>query len=109
MAKNKNLFECIQCGTCCRIRTISITGDDIKRIEVRGYTDFWEKRGKEKVMKRARGRCVFLKNESCSIHEFKPKICGKFPFFKIYGKIPYCRLWYSCPGIEQLVKDVKGK
>ncbi|MFH1721624.1 MAG: YkgJ family cysteine cluster protein [Candidatus Altiarchaeota archaeon] len=107
LARRADEFECICCGNCCRFRTIDLTKEDIKRIESAGHKGFHEKFGKGERLKRNKGRCVFVVDDKCSIHEIKPEICKKFPFFKLYKHIPYIHDWNSCPGVEELKKKTK--
>ena len=95
------LFKCQMCGTCCRLRLISITNEDAERIKAAGHSNFTEKVKNENMMKRDKGRCVFLKDDKCSIHEIRPQICRDFPFFKKFG-LTYCRAVSYCPAIEEL-------
>ncbi|GEM_PF-1024845 len=103
---NKDKFECQMCGNCCRFGIINISDEDIKRIESHGYKDFWEIKDGEKVFKKVNGRCVFNKNDKCTIQEFKGELCRKFPFFTIYRYIPYCYDWKSCVGVEKLKREL---
>jgi len=106
IARHRDKFNCQMCGNCCRLRIISVTDDDIKRISEKGYKDFYAKKGNEYWMKRVKGRCIFLKDDKCSIYEIRPEICRKFPFFNIYS-ITYCRRLTCCPGLEDLEEKIK--
>ena len=59
-----NLIKCRQCAKCCKaLGALELVNEeDIKRFgkEVLGYKD---------------GKCEYLKNNKCSIHETKPQIC----------------------------------
>jgi len=79
---------CVKCGKCCIGRTIFITIEELKRI--REYTkmnidEFAEVHHSPLgivtiVLKQDRyGRCVFLRNSLCSIHEVKPFQCRTYP------------------------------
>jgi len=100
----KNLFACTMCGNCCRLRIIQITEEDIKRMEKEGLKDFHVKSGNEYWMRRENGRCVYLKDDKCSIHKIRPQICRNFPFFKRFG-LEYCRAVSFCPAVEKLRKN----
>ena len=106
IARHRDRFECKMCGNCCRLRIISLTDEDIKRLSEHGHTDFYVKKGNEYWMKRVKGRCIFLKDDLCSIYEIRPEICRNFPFFKMYG-ITYCRRLSYCPALEELEKEIK--
>ena len=102
----KNSFVCAQCGNCCRLRFIELNKEDIERIKSAGHKDFYDKIKNEFMLKRNKGRCVFLNNnDSCSIYEIRPQVCRDFPFFKTFG-LTYCQTGSYCPGIEKLKKNV---
>jgi len=108
LGMNKDRFECLMCGNCCRFSIIDLNKEDIKRIEGEGFRDFYEKsRLGNYRLKRHNGKCVFQKDDKCPINEIKPDVCRKFPFYKIFGVIPQCRLWSSCPGASKLKKETK--
>ncbi|MFH1788025.1 MAG: YkgJ family cysteine cluster protein [Candidatus Altiarchaeota archaeon] len=105
---NKDKFSCIMCGNCCRFAFIVLTDEDISRISQAGYKDFAvETPSGEKKLKRVKGRCVFVKSDKCSIYEVRPRACRKFPFQKLFSRIPYLRDWSCCPAIKKLKEDVK--
>ena len=101
LGNKRNRFACQQCGNCCRLRIIPILKSDIKRMERAGLKGFYERKDGEFVMKRKKGRCVFLKNDSCSIYDVRAEVCRNFPFFKQYG-ILYCRAPSYCPAVEAM-------
>lgn len=92
-------FKCSMCGNCCRFLTTPVTDADIARIREGGYDDFV--RDDMKALKRVNGRCMFLKDDRCSIHEIRPQVCRDYPFFKLYG-VGYCRKATFCPALERL-------
>jgi Fe-S-cluster containining protein len=103
------LFECRQCGDCCRgYGGTFVTAKDIRRIAafigeepehfVRRYCRM---SGRRPVLAQAEsGYCIFW-DELCRIHPVKPRMCRRWPFidavledihnWKIMGA--------SCPGI----------
>jgi len=93
-------FRCTSCGDCCRIRIIPISREDIRRLEAAGYRDFTAERG-EPAMRRVNGRCVFLKDDRCSVYEHRPRVCREFPFFRVYG-VGYAERASFCPALEEL-------
>jgi Fe-S-cluster containining protein len=102
LAKKKGRFKCMMCGNCCRLRFIHLTKDDIARIQSKGHSDFHDNVGGECMLKRIRGRCMFVgKDDSCSIYEIRPEVCRKFPFFRMFG-LNYCRAVSYCPGVEAM-------
>ncbi|MFH1056134.1 MAG: YkgJ family cysteine cluster protein [Candidatus Altiarchaeota archaeon] len=97
----RDKFRCRMCGTCCRFSVIPLTPEDVKRLEVGGYKDFSEKRNGELALKRLNGRCLFVKDDKCTVYEHRPQVCREFPFFKLYG-IGYAEKASFCPGMEAL-------
>ncbi|MBI2855838.1 MAG: YkgJ family cysteine cluster protein [Chloroflexi bacterium] len=97
-------FRCTLCGWCCRNYTPLVTAEDARRIQERlrkplsSFVVFYRledftvplvdderiflTRHGPLVMGLARQEdaCVFLKDNLCSIHTFKPGICQAFPF-----------------------------
>jgi len=86
-------FRCERCALCCgdtknRVRTIlllKIEADRISQKTSMSPNDFAEKiKGFEpyvyKMKKTYDGKCVFLKDKSCSIYGLRPLICRFYPF-----------------------------
>jgi hypothetical protein len=86
-------FKCDQCALCCgdtqkRIRSILLLKTEADRISQKAMVrlnDFAEKIERVEPyayrMKKTRdGKCVFLKDNSCSIYEVRPLICRFYPF-----------------------------
>ena len=102
--RKKDLFECQQCGNCCRIfKIIELDKKDIERFQEAGYTDFADETGKS--MKRVNGKCVLLKDDKCSAHEARARVCREFPFQKVYGMWFFKDLSF-CPGIDEFKKKL---
>jgi Fe-S-cluster containining protein len=86
-------FRCLKCALCCgdtknRVRSIlllKIETDCISQKTSKSLDDFAEKvEGFEPYVYRMKktddGKCVFLKDNSCSIYETRPLICRFYPF-----------------------------
>ena len=86
-------FECSQCALCCRDtenkpRTILLLISDAEKISRKthkGIDKFAErKEGTEPYVylmkKTSEGKCVFLKENLCTIYEMRPLICRFYPF-----------------------------
>lgn len=86
-------FACVRCALCCgdtedRIRSIlllKIETDFISKRTLKGIDKFAEKiEGFEPYTYRMRktedGKCVFLRDNSCSIYQIRPLICRFYPF-----------------------------
>lgn len=106
---HKKDFKCIMCGNCCRFSIITLTDEDIKRIEDAGQKDFIENVSlSEKKLRRVNGRCLFNKDDKCGIYESRPNVCRNFPFQSYFG-IPYLRDWSCCPGIDEFKRKMGKK
>lgn len=109
LARHRGDFECMMCGNCCRFSIITLNDEDTRRIEAHGHKDFYEVLDSgEKKLKMANGRCMFVKDDACTIHDIKPEVCRNFPFSRLYGVIPFSRDWRCCVGIQKL-KEKIGK
>ena len=115
-------FRCERCGLCCgdtetKIRQIFLLKTEAKRIsedssiEIEEFAEKME--GSEPFvfkMKKKGGKCIFLRDNLCSIYEIRPIICRFYPFkLENLGKNRY-RFSYTeeCPGIgkgPQLKRD----
>lgn len=86
-------FQCEKCALCCgdterrvrRILTLKIEAERISKETAKDIDDFAEKvEGFEpyvcEVKKTEDGRCVFLRDKSCSIYEKRPLVCRFYPF-----------------------------
>lgn len=91
---NENDFFCNSCASCCHTFKVEVTPSDVQRIldnrkdlKIEDFLKYTDKRIisnqnislvlKEKENSSA---CIFLENNKCSIHEFKPKVCRVWPF-----------------------------
>jgi len=86
-------FRCVRCSLCCgdtkdKIRSILLLkteADQISKSTLMGLDEFAEKiEGFEpyiyQMKKTEDGKCVFLKENSCSIYQIRPLICKYYPF-----------------------------
>lgn len=90
-------FTCLNCGNCCKLR-VYLSKEDIKRIEKKGYKNFFKRTFflKRAELKKINGNCIFIgfkrnnKNKIisfCKINKIKPGICAKYPLCNdIFGK-----------------------
>ena len=90
---NNVRFKCERCAICCgdtknRARSILLLRIEAERIAqktLRNVDDFAEKIGGfEPYVYRMRkgedGKCIFLKDNLCSIYQMRPLICMFYPF-----------------------------
>ena len=86
-------FRCKRCASCCgdtkrRVRMILLLRSETNSISKtisKDIQEFSEKiEGYEpyvyQMKKNKDGKCIFLKNNSCSIYEIRPLICRFYPF-----------------------------
>jgi len=116
-------FRCMRCAICCgdtkdKIRSILLLKIEANHISKSTSTDsdkFAEKiKGFEpyncQMRKTENGKCVFLKDRSCSIYQIRPLICRFYPFqLKDLGNNRYAFAYtHECQGIgkgPQLKRD----
>lgn len=107
-------FSCQSCGKCCKFFSVNITHLDIKRIlenrpdlQVSDFVDFKPSTdkndneafistsGKKELILKKKSKknneCVFLENNKCSIHSFKPLVCRVWPFSLEKDKIMWIK------------------
>ena len=107
-------FKCERCALCCgdarnRVRSIlllKIETDYISRKTSKSPDEFAEKvEGFEpytyRMKKTNDGKCLFLKDNSCSIYETRPLICRFYPFQLKNIRTDRYAFEYTteCPGI----------
>jgi len=109
----KKVFECRQCGTCCRGRGgIYLTFDRAKEaaallgLSVEEFSArFTEPQyGLLSIKTDAEGYCLMLDRETglCRIHQAKPPMCRDWPFFHglLQDRQVFEEAKAACPGID---------
>lgn len=104
------VFKCRICGSCCRKSPVSILPHedillrrvanifDLDYVSTPGYK-FYDRLSKTHivvsyVMELVGNKCVFLKDNKCSIHDiYKPLICRSFPY--VPRNVKYNIVWDS--------------
>jgi Fe-S-cluster containining protein len=107
-------WQCLRCARCCgdvqnRKRRIVLLPSEVTEIcEHVGLRkgDFTNPlAGHEPyaaTMKKTGGKCVFLKNGSCSIYDVRPLVCRFFPIWLVKESSKYTfNITEECPGIGQ--------
>jgi Fe-S-cluster containining protein len=111
--ENELDFSCQSCGNCCRYFSINLTHLDIERItenrpdlkatdfvafetsdEKDDHESFISTYGKRQIILKKKPNskeCVFLENNKCSIHAFKPRVCKVWPFSLDKGNITWIK------------------
>jgi len=107
-------FICDRCAVCCsntedKVRLILLLKSETDRISKKtliGLYGFAEKiQGFEpyiyQMKKTEEGKCIFLKDDLCSIYKIRPLICRFYPFqLKNLGNNRYVFAYTEeCPGI----------
>ena len=69
------------CNQCCYKTEMPLTQIDIERIVSLGYDvkEFTRRLHGLSVLKNINGHCFFLKNNKCSIYDFRPQGCKLYP------------------------------
>lgn len=115
MGSDETLFECTQCGDCCKgFGGTFLTESDIANIAAYigvGIAAFMRRycvpSGKRSVLaQQANGYCIFF-DKNCSIHAVKPRMCRQWPFIKsLLVDIANWRIMASvCPGMKTDLDD----
>ncbi len=76
-------FRCLQCGECCRTRSVPLTMEDIKRLsKYKDPKDFVLIYNERKLVLERRvwdAGCVFLYDTDCTVQKDKPLVCQLYP------------------------------
>jgi len=82
-----DIHTCDQCGVCCRLFLINLDEEEYNSgkfetvfdgiATVKGFDDAREC-GANFLAQHESGSCKYLVNNSCSIHESRPKVCRNF-------------------------------
>lgn len=110
-------FECSKCGLCCgdtkkktrRILLLDAEAEKIADQTCKPITDFStptnDKQPYSYEMKKTNtGKCIFLKNNQCTIYTLRPLICRFYPFelkFDKNKKLYIFDFTLECPEINQ--------
>lgn len=97
-------FQCDRCSKCCRVHRVPLTREDVQRLSEGGqkledFTEFlspeevdmgeepesfaWLKQGRRVlVLRHAESNlgCVFLNEQGCGVHPFRPAACRSYPY-----------------------------
>ncbi len=109
-------FECRRCALCCgdtphRVRHILLLPLDVERVSANQLIarkafatalDGFEPYGFQ-MKKTVEGRCIFLRDNECSIYDVRPLICRFYPFYLQDQDNDRYTFKYTteCPGIGQ--------
>ena len=115
-AKPEELFECRQCGECCKgYGGTYVSAEDTVLIsrfigeDPAGFVDkYCRMSGSRPVLAQAEdGYCVFCADGACTIHPVKPVMCRAWPF--INSVLVDVGNWHAmagaCPGMRTDLDD----
>lgn len=115
-------FACCKCGLCCgdtetKMRHVLLLKHDVERIakyvgrEIKAFTvDIIGRTPYIYEMQKSKsGKCIFLKDNKCTIYEARPLICRFYPFELSTNDegIYVFRTTEECPGVH--VQNTQGK
>jgi Fe-S-cluster containining protein len=72
-------FNCLRCGFCCQLDVV-LGKADHQRIRAAGKIRYSRKKHGESILKRRGKYCIFYRPGACSIYDFRPDACRRFPF-----------------------------
>jgi Fe-S-cluster containining protein len=80
-------IDCTACANCCKLATVRLSERDIERLArhlripaARFLADYTVESATEgRILRRGASGCVFLGGNECTIYEFRPDICQRFP------------------------------
>ena len=92
LQENKELMECLRCGTCCTMHQAFVSVKDIERISAylgiasgdwqREYDDPKWRYSRYNLIRHVNGACAFLTSDggatACTIQQVKPKCCREW-------------------------------
>jgi len=79
--------KCSQCGICCRLFLVNLAEDEYRsckyktKFEECGLIEDFHKAnacGANILKQKADGACVYLRDNKCSVHKIRPRVCGEF-------------------------------
>lgn len=117
MASSDTLFDCTQCGECCKgFGGTYVSVEDLEAIAAYiGVTaescrrNYCVRSGERFVLsQRADGYCIFW-DRNCTIHPVKPRMCRSWPY--IDSLLVDIGNWWimaaSCPGMQTDVDETE--
>ncbi len=74
-------FRCRGCGFCCQLDVV-LSNRDVSRLKNAGYDGFTRVDKGELILNKKGTHCMFYESGMCSVYEYRPDICRRFPFKK---------------------------
>ncbi len=92
------------CSKCCWETEMTLSNEDIARIERAGYRDFYTEQDGYLVLKNKERHCFFLKNGRCQIYDIRPAGCRVYPL--VLDLNLECVVWHEfCPHRNEFEYD----
>jgi Fe-S-cluster containining protein len=114
---NNIRFDCNRCGLCCgdtkqKTRRILLLENEVKQIAsqtAKAIADFSVEIGDKppysyEMKKTSEGKCIFLKENQCTIYPLRALICMFYPFQLTFDKTKDRYIFdftFECPEINQ--------
>ena len=109
-------MDCLTCGACCRDNTVPVTANEGKRLAKRLGISLEEFKstylrseldGEPAIEAQP---CPFLKDNTCSVYEDRPKVCQGYPY--VGGDVPSRTIGIieraeTCPIIFDMLERLK--
>jgi Fe-S-cluster containining protein len=97
---------CVKCrAKCCYFGGPTMTKQEKERILKAGFKDYFIPCREYFDVRTKKGKCPYLKNSLCSIHDVRPDSCKVWPVFAkiVGGKRKY--MLFNCPLTPHLSKN----
>jgi uncharacterized protein len=108
-------MRCSNCGICCTETEMLLSQEDIKRLEMRCFSErYFAKFDRQgyAFLKNRDGYCVFydLNKKQCTVYSDRPLGCRVYPVILDEEKgVVFDNICNSCDSISEKEKKYKGK
>ena len=73
-------FLCQKCGFCCQLEVV-LSKQDRQRLHRAGKIRF-SRKVRDVVLLKKRGKYCLYYNDGCSVYDYRPEVCRRFPVQK---------------------------
>ena len=111
------VYDCCECGNCCKLYDILLDKNDIERISAYlglPENDFIEKylaADGENYKIKDKPCCFLDADGKCRIYEVRPTVCRDFPYtdkpYRLYNMYGLLSFSEECPVIFEIIKRLK--